>query len=232
MLFYLIRHADPVYSPDSLTKKGERQAEAVGRRLAAHGMDRIYSSPLQRAKDTAKPLGELLGKPVEIEDWAYECWPEFAIDDETYGKRFCMGLQSTKFLEYYSLGDEWQKMDLLKTSDAKNGWERITKAADEFFERHGYRRNGRIYDIVSPNDQKIALFCHAGLASVLMPYMLNIPPHIFWASFSYVNHTGVSVFQFKNNKDGVTSPRCLCMSDISHFYGENLPYQYCNEFYL
>ena len=32
MLFFYIRHGDPIYSPDSLTPLGRRQAEALGRR--------------------------------------------------------------------------------------------------------------------------------------------------------------------------------------------------------
>ena len=29
MLFYYVRHGDPIYTPDSLTELGHRQAEAV-----------------------------------------------------------------------------------------------------------------------------------------------------------------------------------------------------------
>ena len=49
MLFYYIRHGDPIYNPDSLTELGKRQAEAVGRRLAAHGMDRIFAEAIYEA---------------------------------------------------------------------------------------------------------------------------------------------------------------------------------------
>ena len=51
MLLYFIRHGDPIYVPDSLTPLGHRQAEAVGRRLALHGLDAVYSSPSNRARD-------------------------------------------------------------------------------------------------------------------------------------------------------------------------------------
>ncbi|MBQ1206574.1 MAG: histidine phosphatase family protein, partial [Clostridia bacterium] len=55
MLLYVIRHGDPIYNPDSLTEKGKRQAEALARRLAVNGLDKIYSSPLVRAQQTAQP---------------------------------------------------------------------------------------------------------------------------------------------------------------------------------
>ena len=66
MLLYYIRHADPIYNPDSLTPLGERQAEAVGRRLASHGVDKIFASSSIRAQLTAKPLGEMLKLPVTV----------------------------------------------------------------------------------------------------------------------------------------------------------------------
>ena len=42
MLLYYIRHGDPIYNPDQLTPLGKRQAEAIGKRLAIHGIDKIY----------------------------------------------------------------------------------------------------------------------------------------------------------------------------------------------
>ena len=80
MLLYVIRHGDPDYEHDSLTPLGRRQAEAVARRLAVHGLDRIYSSPLGRAVATAQPTSEILRLPIQIEEWASEAlaWRDFA----------------------------------------------------------------------------------------------------------------------------------------------------------
>ena len=53
MLLYFIRHGDPIYNPDSLTPLGERQAEAVAKRLALFGVNKIYASTSNRAILTA-----------------------------------------------------------------------------------------------------------------------------------------------------------------------------------
>lgn len=45
MILYYIRHGNPIYQPNQLTPLGERQAEAVVKRLAVHGIDAIYTSP-------------------------------------------------------------------------------------------------------------------------------------------------------------------------------------------
>ena len=72
MIFYYIRHGDPIYNPNGLTPLGARQAEALGKRLAVHGLDRIFASSSERAIQTAKPAAELLKKNIEILDWANE----------------------------------------------------------------------------------------------------------------------------------------------------------------
>ena len=43
MLLFYIRHGDPTYTPDALTPLGERQAEALAKRLSLYGLNRIYT---------------------------------------------------------------------------------------------------------------------------------------------------------------------------------------------
>ena len=52
MLLYYIRHGEPTYDPDCLTPNGERQAEAIARRLARFGVDKIYASSSIRARSS------------------------------------------------------------------------------------------------------------------------------------------------------------------------------------
>ena len=72
MLLYIIRHGDPIYETDSLTERGRLQAEAVGKRMYDAGIDRIFSSPMGRAKETAEPACRLLGLEKNIEEWTHE----------------------------------------------------------------------------------------------------------------------------------------------------------------
>lgn len=72
MSVFLVRHADAKSraswdEPDSLrplTKKGERQAEALVTALANDRIRRIFSSPAVRCVGTVKPLGAKLGLDV------------------------------------------------------------------------------------------------------------------------------------------------------------------------
>ncbi len=54
--------ADP-----GLTKVGRAQAEAVAAWLSVDGIDAIYSSPLRRARETARPLERVTGLTASIE---------------------------------------------------------------------------------------------------------------------------------------------------------------------
>jgi len=51
-----------------LTRDGERQAAAAGRRLARDGVDLIVTSPLLRARRTAEAVAEATGAPLAVED--------------------------------------------------------------------------------------------------------------------------------------------------------------------
>ena len=53
MKILIVRHADPDYSVDSLTKKGWREAEYLAERLSKLKVKDFFVSPLGRAKDTA-----------------------------------------------------------------------------------------------------------------------------------------------------------------------------------
>ena len=72
MLLYIVRHGDPIYETDTLTERGFLQAEAVGKRMFDAKIDRIFTSPMGRAKDTAAPACRMLGLDYTVEPWAHE----------------------------------------------------------------------------------------------------------------------------------------------------------------
>ena len=84
MIFYYIRHGDPIYAPDSLTELGHKQANALSKRLALYGLDEIYCSTSIRAQMTAQPTCDCLGKEKVLLDWTNEnyAWEDFAVENE------------------------------------------------------------------------------------------------------------------------------------------------------
>jgi broad specificity phosphatase PhoE len=77
MRLILVRHGRPnendAATPNDppLDADGLRQARAVATLLAGEGITRVVSSPLVRARQTAEPLAETIGAPIDmIDDWA------------------------------------------------------------------------------------------------------------------------------------------------------------------
>ena len=63
MKILIIRHAEPDYEVDGLTKKGQFEAELLSRRLVkVPDISGIYQSPLGRARMTASYTLKKLGR--------------------------------------------------------------------------------------------------------------------------------------------------------------------------
>jgi probable phosphoglycerate mutase len=57
-----------------LADQGKEQANTVAQRIAAlTKVDAVYASPLERARETAAPIGKALGQKVLIDKGLFEC---------------------------------------------------------------------------------------------------------------------------------------------------------------
>jgi probable phosphoglycerate mutase len=57
-----------------LADSGKAEAEAVAKRIAEiKGVSAVYASPLERARETATPIGKILGQKVNIHKGLLEC---------------------------------------------------------------------------------------------------------------------------------------------------------------
>ena len=230
MLLYIIRHGHPDYTTDTLTELGWQQAEAVGKRIARSKIDRIFTSPMGRARQTAEPACRLLGLEYTVEEWTRE------IDREQYTtypdgqlKPLCdmqnTVARGTDELEL-PFGRAFECRSVAQ-ANMKPRYDDIWQHGCEFLERLGYREENGVYRILRPSDEKVALFCHALFGMTWISQLLHIPFHMMWNSFCY-SHTGVTILEFRNNPDGLTAPKCLTYCDLSHIYNENLPMLYDN----
>ena len=233
MLLYLVRHGIPNYATDSLTPDGALQAEAVGKRLAATGIDEIYSSPLGRARQTAEPTARLLSKEINIENWMSEsiCARSFA-GRNSEGKPVTWAFwQKSKLIGSdlcYEDRDSFSHGYYYNDETAKAGAKALGEASDEFLLRLGFRKRGigNSYEVVEKNSGRIAVFAHQGFGLHWLSYLTKIPYHILTTSFD-ISHTGVTIIHFDESGE-VTYPTVLTLSDLSHIYKEGLPLKYHN----
>ena len=228
MILYSVRHGEPIYGPDTLTELGQKQAQALVHRFEKSGLDRIFSSPMGRARETAQPTADALGLPVKIEPWMREIWPELAPVMDNGKRSFVIDLpadilRSPENRDHY---EDWYNMPAMERIEGKQVMNRVSRHSDDFLRRLGYRRvQDGVYQEEQPNDEHVAVFCHAGFGITWMTHLLGVPPHLIWSSF-YMTHTGVTVVKFEKNPSGLVTPRCLCWSDMSHLLDSGLPYSY------
>lgn len=223
MILYIIRHGEPGHD-GALTEKGWKQAEAVGKRMAKAGINKIFTSPILRARQTSEPACRLLGLEAGVEEWAHEIGDE-RLTTLPDGKKISVSLvQNTVFRENGNIDLPFEKSyecDYMNATEMKKAVDYIEKNGNDFLERLGYRYENGVYRIINPNDDKVALFCHSAFSRAWVSVLLHIPIHIMWAGFDY-EHSGVTVMEFENFENGITAPKCYCYSDTSHLYAEGI----------
>ena len=237
MILYYVRHGDPIYNPNQLTPLGERQAEAVGKRLAVHGMDRIYSSPSNRARQTAEPLCQILKQEPIILDWADEsmAFQEMALPDGErklqWPFRHSLYRNLLNRQDVRALGREWYTHPELSATGLGVPIERIQREVDSFLESLGYKHNLQTnsYAQLRENDERIAFFAHEGVGAAILSCMLDIPYPIFSTHFD-MSHSDVTVIHFEE-KFGAVIPVVLTYSNDAHLYREGLPTKHQNKIY-
>lgn len=235
MLLYYLRHGDPIYDPNSLTLLGRRQAEALGRRLSQHGLDRIYVSSSQRAKETASPTCEMLHMDYVELDWANEehAWNEFAVENLDGKKDFPAGIEKYERLmasyEMQKLGREWGQHPVLKGTRLETARIRVALETDNFLASLGYQHDWEKggYYCSHVNRERIAFFAHYGFGMAFLSSILDIPYPVFCTRFN-IAHSSMTVISFPE-KEGFVIPRLLQLSSDSHLYKEGLPTFYNNE---
>lgn len=234
MLLYFLRHADPIYDPDSLTPLGHRQAEALARRVTQYGLDEIYCSSSMRAQQTAQPTCEILKMDMTILDWANEkyAWQQLACPTED-GRRI-WAFQQPKYIKLFrrpevmAMGQKWYEHEYFSETRLAEGVVRIQNEAWSFLEKLGYKRvdaeNG--YMCTQPNDKRIALFAHQGFGLAFLSAVLGVPYNLFSTSFD-MGHSGMSVIEFPA-QEGYVVPVMLQMANDSHLFRDGLPTNYQN----
>ena len=237
MLFYYIRHGEPLGVPDySLTPLGREQAKALSKRLCLFGIDRVFASPTLRTMQTAQPICDLLGKEITPCDWADEgiVWNEFTVPHPKYEHTWAFF--DPKYLEIFSspevraLGERWYEHPELAGLNFKAGVERVNAAVDEFFLSLGFRhdRENARYEVVGEhlNRDRVALFAHQGFGMSFFSSMLDIPYPMFCTHFDF-SHSSMSVINFEPRGKYVY-PHVLQTANDSHLYREGIITGYHN----
>lgn len=231
MRIMIIRHGDPYYPTDSLTEKGQREAELLSQKLKNEGITNIYVSPHGRAKLTAKPTAEKVGiEPIEL-DWLREFpsllnWQYTTDFYKTYSPwNMPPELWTNDPLIFNN--EKWRESEILKGSKITETYDYVCKKFDELTALHGFERNGSLYTITEKgenNTDTIALFCHFGLGTALISHILNMPLVAVWNSVFLPTSSVTTLYMEQHIKERpIAHGIFVGIGDTSHLLVGNEP---------
>jgi 2,3-bisphosphoglycerate-dependent phosphoglycerate mutase len=212
-----IRHGQPEWIRDGLnvenpplTELGHEQAWAMARALASEAFDEVYASPLLRARQTAAPLFEALGREEQIAPWLEEIR-----DPAWHGTPQENAQAAYDELRARPVDDRWD--GLHGGESIREFTQRIRTGGDDFFADRGMQRSSHdlpIWQIDEPG-RRIALVAHAGTNSVSIAHLLGMQPTPWeWDRF-VIGHTSVSRLEALELHDGFTFSLSK-LSDVEH----------------
>ena len=220
MKITIIRHAEPDYENNTLTKKGFNEAEMLGKYLKDEKIDYIYSSPLPRAKYTADAIVKYnKTKPYKVLDFLHEFEPDMwdnapsflASDEKLYDRK------------------KWLDVDFGNNEEIAKSYAYVKEQFASLIEKHGYRKNGVFYDVVNANKDNIVLTCHFGLESYLLSELLNIP------LVAIINHTcaapsSITTVVTEEREKGKAIFRMLAYGETTHLKMNGEPVSFMARF--
>ncbi len=206
MEIVLIRHGQPEWVKDGLnvvdpplTELGHEQAARMAEVLADEEFDEVLVSPLRRARQTAAPLFERLGRPEQIEPWLEEIR-----DPGWHGTPAEKAQQAYAELKDRAVTERWHGLE--GGESIREFTDRIHLGATEFLRRRSIERIEHDLPIWSPGDygKRIALVAHAGTNSITIGHMLGLDPTPWeWDRF-VLGHASISRVEALPVKDGWT----------------------------
>lgn len=212
MRLILIRHGDPDYLHDSLTEKGQREAALLAKRAKKWKVDDVYTSPLGRARATAAPCLTVWDKEATVLDWAQEFF--YLIDDGQGGKRIPWDFHPGEWTGDARNFSEQQWLDVAKMQPLREKYDWVSNSLDRLLKEYGYERDGRAYRAVRPCDKTAVIFCHFGIAMVLLSHLINLPTEALWHGL-FLPPTSVTVLNTQEHA-GEAYFRVERLGDCAH----------------
>jgi len=185
----LVRHGEQVW-PDRLapiadwvdpplSDLGERQAAAVGEYLKEADIDVIYSSTLERAKNTAAAIAAFhSAEPVAVEELEeIRMFSELPQD--------VSAIETVGLLEFAKMHDQFgktQKWDAYLHGERSSEFRlRVSQAIESILESH--------------KGATVAVVAHGGVKNAYLSHLLNIEADMFFRP----NHCSVSRLRIDSN---------------------------------
>lgn len=219
MKMLIVRHADPDYEKDSLTKTGWREAELLAERLSRLDVKAFYVSPLGRAKDTASLTLAKMNREAEELAWLQEFCRAQIHRPDVKGRTILwdwLPQDWTMERKYYN-NAKWMDTEIMRDSTVKEEHWWVCRGFDEVLKKHGYVREGGFYRAENANTDTIVFFCHFGVECVMLGHLLGISPMILWHGMCAAPSSVTTIYT-EERREGIASMRISAFGDTSHLY--------------
>ena len=180
-----------------LTARGKLQAQAVARRLSSEKLTVIYSSDLQRARNTAQQIAGFHGLKVRVDN---------RLREVNYGAWEGLGLD--EILADYR--DVWDARNADPENVAPpNGenyedlWKRLRPCWNEILNSH-------------KEDERIAVVAHNGTIRILLCHVLGMP----FSHFKRLQISNCCVSHLETKNAGIEYSKADAQSLVAHNINE------------
>ena len=218
MKLLFIRHGDPNYEKDCLTELGKKEAALLAERMAHTEVTEFFVSPMGRARETAQPTLDKVGRTATMYPWLQE-FSNVQItrpsDTVTPGIAWdWLPADWTKVPDYYDK-DKWCDTEIMKQGHAREEYEKVIEGFDKLLGEHGYVRENNYYRAEKPNRDTLAFFCHFGLECVLIGHLIGVSPMVLWHGMCAAP-TSITEVNTEERRPGIASFRVSQFGDIHH----------------
>lgn len=222
MRLHLIRHGDPDYERDVLTERGRREATALAARMRKANLDKLFTSPLGRARETASFIARETSMSPTVLPWTTELELEPIVDAE-----------GNQLSPWGISGEVIRGTDRALSSGGWSGWSKqqrseyercqreIVDASDVFLDALGYRRVNGVYEVHTQNEESVAIVCHMGFGLTWLAHLLQLPLSLMWCGMHWAP-TSVTTILMEVRAGQIAVPRALSVGDTSHLYAARL----------
>lgn len=239
MHLIFIRHGDPDYKNNTITQKGEREAELLSKRIVKWDVTDFFVSPYGRAQDTIKPTLSLMGRTATTLDFLREFDVKVINPTTNQKKSVPWDWYPREFFgekKYFNI-EKCFYAKAMKTGDTKARYNEVCLGFDKVLSRYGYTRlNAKtpIYKCqphvsfeeathdthLNPYqkdlDKKNLVFvCHLGVMFAIISHLTGISPMQLWQCF-FVAPTSVTSLGAEERVPGEVVFRVQLLGDTSH----------------
>ena len=176
MRIIYVRHGNPSYNPDCLTKRGHYEAQLTANYLKNKHIDLIISSTSNRAYQTGEYTAKEYNLPIKKIDWLHEEIAfKYAKDNSANPTWYFFNPVYSKAIKECKQKKTWYNHLIFKETRLREGELFIANKLDELLFSYNIKhdRKNKKYYKLGKTPKCICIFAHGGIGTFVIPSLLD-----------------------------------------------------------